>query len=138
MNGLRHHAHTSAGTGAVGRQAVRSMRKAAEQALSRTSGAPLIDHNHVRVLEDAAGNYPAWLDAIRSAERCIHLENYIFDDDEVGRQFAEALSAKARDGVVVRVIRDWWGTWKGTSRSFWRHLSAAGVQVRSFNPPRLD
>jgi cardiolipin synthase A/B len=133
---LRHHSH-SAGAGPRS-QASRSLRQQAEHALSRTSGAPLIDHNRVRLLEDAAGNYPVWLEAIRSARHFVHLENYIFDEDEVGRQFADALAAKAKEGVVVRVIRDWWGSWNGSSRSFWKHMVVAGVHVRSFNPPRLD
>ncbi|MEO8211731.1 MAG: phospholipase D-like domain-containing protein [Myxococcales bacterium] len=133
---MRHHAHTS--TSAAGSQAIRSLRQLAEQALSRTSGAPLVDHNRVRLLCDATENYPAMLEAIRSARKFVHLENYIFDEDEVGREFADALIDRARAGVVVRVIRDWWGTWRGSSRSFWKRMGAAGVHIRCFNPPRLD
>jgi len=129
---LRSHSSTT------GPQAIRSLRRLAEQALSRTSGAPLLEHNHVRVLQDAAGNYPAWLEAIRSAKSYVHLENYIFQEDEVGCEFAEALIAKAREGVVVRVVRDWLGSWRSASRSFWRHMVEAGVHLRCFNPPRLD
>jgi len=125
-------------TSATGPQSVRSLRRLAEQALSRTSGAPLIEHNRVRVLQDAAANYPDWLVAIRSAKKFVHFENYIFDEDEVGMEFAEALMAKAREGVAVRVIRDWFGTWRGASRAFWRRMVAAGVHLRAFNPPRLD
>jgi hypothetical protein len=47
-----------------------ALRAAADQALSRTAGAPLIGGNDVRVLRDAAENYPAWdaaIDAARSA-----------------------------------------------------------------------
>jgi len=40
--------------------------------------------------------------------------------------------------VRVRLVRDWLGTWRGSSRSFWRRLTGAGVDVRTFNPPRLD
>ena len=43
------------------------------------------------------------------ATRSIHFESYIIHDDEVGEQFADALIAKARDGVAVRVIYDWMG-----------------------------
>jgi phosphatidylserine/phosphatidylglycerophosphate/cardiolipin synthase-like enzyme len=121
-----------------GPQAIRSMRRIAEQALSRTSGAPLIEHNRVRILSDAAGNYPAWLGAIRAAKRFVHFENYIFQEDTIGREFAQALTAKAREGVTVRVVRDWLGSWRCAWRGFWRAMSAAGVQVRCFNPPRLD
>jgi cardiolipin synthase len=105
--------------------------------LSRASGAPLVLGNQVRILEDADGNYPLWLEAIASARERVYLENYIFEEDDVGRTFAEALAERARAGVRVRVIRDWLGTRSGASRGFWRKLEAAGVDLRCFNPLQL-
>ncbi len=119
-------------------QALRSVRALAERAFSRTSGAPLIVGNRVRVLEDADGNYPVWLQALRGARRWISLENYIFEEDDVGVAFAEVLRERAQAGVRVHLIRDWMGTRTGSSRGFWRKLAHSGVEVRCFNPPRLD
>ena len=42
-----------------------SLRLLADQAFSRTAGAPLVGGNKVRLLKDAAENFPAWLDAIQ-------------------------------------------------------------------------
>lgn len=109
-----------------------------QQALTRASGAEPIPGNRVRLLCDARENYPAWLDAIHAARRWIHFETYIIHDDEVGLQFAEAMAARAREGVRVRVLYDWWGTIKWRPRRFWRVLRDAGAEVRAFNPPRLD
>jgi cardiolipin synthase len=92
----------------------------------------------VRLLRDAAENYPAWLDAIRSAEHSIHFESYIIHDDDIGAEFADLLAAKATEGVRVRVLYDWMGALGKTSRRFWRSLMKAGVDVRCFNPPRVD
>lgn len=89
-------------------------------------------------MKDAKENYPAWLDAIAAAQRYIHFESYIIHEDEAGWTFAEALIAKAREGVRVRIVYDWLGGLGKTSRSFWNHLRANGVEVRSYNPPRLD
>jgi cardiolipin synthase len=113
------------------------MRQLADQAFSRAAGAPLVGGNRVRLLKDARENYPAWLDSIRSAEQTIHFESYIIHEDELGYQFAEALLAKARDGVIVRLIYDWLGAY-ATSNRFWQHLQRGGVEVRCYNPPRLD
>jgi cardiolipin synthase len=110
----------------------------AAQAFSRTAGAPLVRGNGIRLLKDAAENYPAWLEAIRSAQDIVHFENYIICDDDVGRQFAEALIAKAREGTRVRLLYDWMGTWTKTSGRFRQRLSDGGVEVRCFNPPRFD
>jgi cardiolipin synthase len=113
-------------------------RRIIDRAYERTTGAPLVYGNSVRLLKDAAENYPAWLEAIASARRTIHFESFIFHEDEIGYQFADALKAKAREGVRVRVVYDWLGSIGKTSRGFWRSLSEAGVEVRAFNPPRLD
>lgn len=113
-----------------------TIRILADQAFSRAAGAPLVAGNRVRLLKDGAENYPAWLEAIRSAERTIHFENYIFYEDDVGWQFAEALAAKAREGVRVRVIYDWFGALAKASRRFWQSLRRPGAEVRVFNPPR--
>jgi cardiolipin synthase len=118
-------------------QAIRPVRQIGEQALSRASGAPLVSGNQVRILEDADGNYPVWLEAIRTAKRLVYLENYIIEEDEVGLAFADALAERARAGVTVRLIRDWLGTLTGVSRAFWRRLTLAGVDVRCFNSLHL-
>lgn len=120
------------------KNAISSVRNLASQAFSRAAGAPLIDGNRVRLLIDAKENYPAWLEAIKAAERYIHFESYIIHEDRVGWMFADALVAKARDGVRVRLLYDWMGGLNKASRSFWNHLRAGGVDVRCYNPPRLD
>ncbi len=108
-----------------------------EQALTRAAGAPLVAGNCVRLLQDARENYPAWLEALASAERTIFFENFMFCEDEIGRQFQGALAAKAREGVRVRVIYDWLGCFGRASARYWRALREAGAEVRCFNPPRL-
>jgi cardiolipin synthase len=114
------------------------VRALANQAFSRASAAPLIGGNSVRLLKDARENYPAWLEAISSAKRHIHFESYIIHEDNTGREFADALIAKARGGVRVRLIYDWMGGFGKTSRAFWNRLRTGGVEVRCYNPPRLD
>jgi cardiolipin synthase len=113
-------------------------RQLANQAFSRASGAPLRDGNQLRLLRDAAENYPAWLTAIRAARRTIHFEMYIVHEDDQGRLFAQALIDKAAEGVDVRVLYDWLGGFGKTSRAFWNRLRAGGVEVRRFNAPRFD
>jgi len=120
------------------RTALVQLRELAAGAFSRTAGAPLIGGNHVRLLQDARENYPRWLEAIRSARDHVHFESYFIEEDDTGREFADALSAKAREGVRVRLIYDWMGNLGKASRRFWRSLRSAGVEVRCYNPPRLS
>jgi len=109
----------------------------AEQAFSRAAGAPLINGNAVELLIDAAANYAAWLAAIRGASQRVLLENYIIRDDEVGREFRDALVERAQSGVFVAVVVDWVGCLGQSSSRFWAPLRTAGGEVRVFNPPQL-
>ena len=107
-----------------------------DRALERASGAEASEGNRVRLLLDAKENFPAWLEAIRAAERAIFFEMYIFADDAIGREFAEALAAKARAGVRVCVVYDWLGSSRmGGLNAVMRD---GGAEVRAFNPLRLD
>jgi cardiolipin synthase len=124
------------GPGEAGREALRRL---ADQAFSRAAGAPLVPGNRVDLLLDARENYPAWREAIGAARHSVHVEMYIFhDDDDAGRAFGDLLARKAREGARVRVLYDWLGALGKTRASFWRGLRAAGVEVRCGNPPRLD
>ena len=107
-----------------------------DRALERASGAEASEGNRVRLLLDAKENFPAWLEAIRAAERTIFFEMYIFADDAIGREFAEALAARARAGVRVCVVYDWLGSSRmGGLNAVMRD---GGAEVRVFNPLRLD
>jgi cardiolipin synthase len=107
-----------------------------ESAINRAGGGRPIPGNNVRLLIDGPDAYAAMLDVIARAERWIHFENYIIRSDAEGWRFAEALAARAREGVAVRVLYDWLGS-MNTSAKFWRFLRAAGIEVRGFHPPRI-
>src|SRR5690606_41414315 len=96
----------------------------------------LVHGNAARLLIAGPRAYPAMLELIAAAERRIHFENYIFRGDEVGHRFADALIDRARAGVEVRVLYDWFGSIR-TPRSFWNRLRQAGCEVLAFGPPSL-
>ncbi len=107
-----------------------------DRAFARAAGAAPTDGNAVRILLDARENFPAWLAAVRSAQRYVLFESYMFGDDRVGHAFTAALAEKARAGIRVCVVYDWLGS--AFSRRLWPALREAGAEVLSFNPPRLD
>ena len=53
-------------------------------------------------------------------------------------RFADALIAKAKEGVPVRLLYDWMGAFTETGNAYWRRMRDGGVDVRCFNPPRFD
>jgi phosphatidylserine/phosphatidylglycerophosphate/cardiolipin synthase-like enzyme len=114
-----------------------TLRAAADQVFSRTAGAPLVGGNTTRVLRDATENYPAWAEAISSARRSVHVEMYIIHRDGVGRRFVNLLADRARAGVAVRLLYDWFGCGIGPALGLFRPLIEAGGDVRAFNPPSI-
>jgi cardiolipin synthase len=97
------------------------------------TGSPLTTGNQVTLLQNGPATYKAMLSSIASATDHIHMETYILEDDEVGRQFAQALLEKRAQGVEVNLIRDSAGT-IGTPAAFFQHLVDGGVKVLEFNP----
>lgn len=103
---------------------------AVEEALA---GNPLSVGNNVVLLEDGTATYAAMLGAIKAAKHHVHFEMYIFEADDTGREFADALMAKRRAGVQVRLIYDSLGS-MNTPKSFFKELADAGVEVAEYNP----
>jgi phosphatidylserine/phosphatidylglycerophosphate/cardiolipin synthase-like enzyme len=62
---------------------------------------------------------------------------YIIHRDAVGRRFIELLAEKAREGVAVRLLYDWFGCGVGPALGLFRPLVKAGGDVRPFNPPAV-
>lgn len=106
-------------------------------AMSRATGTGAIHGNAVALQFEGPATFDRWIEAIGEARDFVYFENYILRNDPVGRDFRDALVAKAREGVRVRVLYDWVGCW-ATPRRFWRPFREAGVEVRAFNPPRLQ
>jgi cardiolipin synthase len=97
------------------------------------TGTPLTTGNKVVLLEDGRATYAAMLQAIKGAKHHVHFEMYIFEGDEVGRQFADALLERRRAGVTVRLIYDSVGS-NNTPKEFFKELEDGGVEVVEFNP----
>jgi cardiolipin synthase len=101
----------------------------------RHAATELLTGHRVSLLHDGEQCLPAMLQAIAGAQREILLEMYWFDSDSTGRSFAQALSAKAAQGVVVCVTYDAFGSWEA-DRSMFEQMRAAGCSVYEYNPLR--
>ena len=94
-----------------------------------------------RLLVGGRATFDALLEAICGARHHVHVEYYIFEPDETGTRLLQALIAKARAGVKVRLLVDAIGSPKLLSRRHRRLLDefrAAGGEFAVFHPARLD
>ena len=98
-------------------------------------GPGIVPGNRVRALCNGDEIFPAMLDAIRGARRTICFETFIYWSGAIGREFAEALSERARAGVKVHVVLDWLGSGK-MDASLLETMERAGVEVVKYHPLR--
>ena len=92
--------------------------------------------DEVDIMTDGYAFFPALLRDIARARHHIHIDMYIIEDDPLGRLVADALIAKARSGVEVRVVYDDVGCWK-VSHDFFEQLRKGGIELASFLPVRF-
>jgi cardiolipin synthase len=104
--------------------------------LSRLSESPITGCNETRVLTNGEEAFPDMLQAMESARHHIHIEFYIFRNDEIGVRFQQVLMHKAREGVKVRFVVDGLGSYH-LPRSFVRECREAGVEFHFFLPPLI-
>jgi cardiolipin synthase len=97
------------------------------------SGSPLVAGNKATLLIDGPATYDAMLKAIQNAKDHINVETYIFEDDEVGRRFADLLLQKQSEGVQVNLIYDSLGCLR-TPAAFFQRLQDGGIKTLEFNP----
>ena len=90
------------------------------------------------VLVGGPSFYPPMLDDIRAASSSVHINQFGFRPGRIGDQFAEALIAKASEGVPVRLVVDRNGSDpERSSQEFYARLLAAGIEVCTTRATRL-
>lgn len=97
---------------------------------------PLLPGNCIRPLLNGDNAYPEMLEAIQNAKHTIGMVSYIFDADEVGHTFREALREAVQRGVEVRVLIDAVGA-RYSWPPFDNQLRADGIQAVRFMPTRV-
>jgi cardiolipin synthase len=93
------------------------------------------DGNRIRLLSTGEEYFPRVLTAIELAQRSVHLEAYLYEDDAIGRRVTDALVRAAARGVQVRLIIDGFGGGEHIRRLA-RELQPLGVQILIYRPER--
>ena len=92
-----------------------------------------VEGNRLTLLESGRGYFPALEAACDAATTEIHVESYIFDDDEAGQRIAAALTRAAKRGIATHLLVDGFGS-KRMSEALMRGLEDAGVKVLVYRP----
>lgn len=92
--------------------------------------------NDVTLYTSGYDFFPALLHEISLARHHIHIDIFIFEDDELGNLIADALIDRAEHGVEVRVIYDDVGCWK-VKNAFYERMRNAGIDIHPFMPVKF-
>lgn len=97
-------------------------------------GPGIVGGNKATELLNGDQIFPSMLAAIKAARKTITFETYIYRSGGIGKQFADALSERARAGVKVHLLADWVGSAKMDDKLL-QEMRSAGVDIRKFRKP---
>lgn len=92
-------------------------------------------HNKVDVLWNGEEKFPMLIEDLKAAKHHIHLEYYIWRDDNIGMEVIDILCSKAEEGVSVKMIFDAVGS--KISAKVKRKMRKSGVLFEAFMPVRF-
>lgn len=102
----------------------------------RSSEAPPLSCEEVKLFFEGGAAYAAILEAVRAATHHVHLEYYIFEDGRFARELTAALVERAKEGIHVRLLVDGLGTTLPAKLE--ARLREAGAEIARFNPLALS
>ena len=89
------------------------------------------EDNDVEIFTDGAPLFKDLFTTIKKAKKYIHIESYIFRDDELGNLLKNLLIQKVQQGVKVFILYDDIGC-LGNSYKFFSEMRKAGIKVTCF------
>ncbi len=87
--------------------------------------------NEVKLLINGEHKFPEVIAALKAAQDHIHIEYYIYEDDEIGNEITDILIRKAKEGITVRFIYDDFGS-LAIRKKMVAKMKAAGIEVFPF------
>ena len=99
--------------------------------LAKGLRSPLTRRNSVKLLINGEEKFPEVVEALRNAKHHIHIEYYIFEQDEIGEQIENILIEKSNEGVQVRFIYDDFGS-PHIKKKTEEKMKKAGIEIHPF------
>lgn len=96
---------------------------------------PVYKNNKIEIIDDNTKLFEESIKLIRSAKQFINVQSFIFKYKGFwARIFFAELIKKANQGVKVRVLYDWMGSWHRVKPKVYQELRQYGIEVACFNP----
>lgn len=99
--------------------------------LNKVKECPLYDGNKITFYNNGVEKFEALFEEIKRAKEHIHIQYYIYMDDEIGCKLRDLLIEKVKEGVEVRLLYDDVGSWKAKNK-FYANMEKQGIKVQPF------
>ena len=110
---------------------IKSERQQMINLVSSIHGSPLLANNEVEIFTNGKDKFDAFKRDLLAAEKYIHIQYYIIENDTIGNEIGDILKQKVQEGVTVRVLYDHVGSFH-FDMSYFKKLRKAGVEVYPF------
>jgi len=90
-----------------------------------------------QLFSDPLRYYNAMIEDIDAARKYVYIETFRVGNDEIGDRFRRALTQKAKEGVDVRLLIDYWGA-GSVNHEYFAELIEYGGQVRFFEKIKFN
>ena len=77
------------------------------------------------------------IEDIDAARKYIYIETFRIGNDEIGDRFRRALTQKAKEGIDIRILIDYWGA-GSVNHDYFKNLIRYGGQVRFFEKIKFN
>jgi len=91
-------------------------------------------NNQIRVFTEGDDLYQDMLACISTAKNSIYLESYIFEPDETGKSFIDALLERSETGVEVRIYLDAFGSLNLSLSKEYDRIKKSNIHLKWHNP----
>lgn len=94
------------------------------------------EDNEIDIFTVGKDKFERLFQDIREAQESVHVQYYIFRRDNLGKEFLDLLTEKARQGIKVRLLYDELGS-RQLTKGFFKEFFAAGGEAEAFFPSKL-
>lgn len=99
--------------------------------LEQSSDSVLLNISKIKVFTHGKDMYADLMEDIAWAKQHIHLQAYIYESDELFDELEELLNYKVSQGVEIRIIYDYIGSY-GVAEERWERMRLMGMQIYPF------
>ena len=110
---------------------VKSERQQMINLVNSTQGSPFLANNEVEIFTNGKDKFDAFKRDLLAAEKYIHIQYYIIENDKIGNEIGDILKQKVKEDVKVRVLYDHVGSFH-FDMSYFKKLRKEGVEVYPF------